>query len=361
MLRQQVRDAADLGYLVTVLEDGCAANTEDEHRLGLANMAGFSRAIGCADCIRELAHPAAVPAVPALPAVSPPAAGPAAAAEQRPASVASQVDDTAAGDVKDDAVAGRRAAVNAMLTALLAAKVKFLRICTVDSSAQVRSKASAVAPLLGKPDELLNGVGMVECTMGMPVFADGPVEHSGLSAAGLLLLRPDLDSLRVLPWCPGHARVFGTLHQPSGHVSPLCTRALLSRTAAQAEGMGLAMTVGVEIEFMLQRGGLPCDAHNWASSLALDEQAPFLEELSAMLEEQRVPLETVHTESAPGQFEVVISYADPLSTADHAVVCRETIAAVAKKHGLQATFLPKVFIAAFLVLIKIELNLWVPT
>ena len=80
-----------------------------------------------------------------------------------------------------------------------------------------------------------------------------------------------------------------------------------------------------------------------------------------MLEEQRVPLETVHTESAPGQFEVVISYADPLSTADHAVVCRETIAAVAKKHGLQATFLPKVFIAAFLFLIKIELNLWVPT
>ena len=30
-----VRDAADLGYLVTVVDDACAANSAEEHRVGL--------------------------------------------------------------------------------------------------------------------------------------------------------------------------------------------------------------------------------------------------------------------------------------------------------------------------------------
>ena len=38
-----VRDAADRGYLVTVVEDACAAKTIKEHEAGLFNMKGFAR------------------------------------------------------------------------------------------------------------------------------------------------------------------------------------------------------------------------------------------------------------------------------------------------------------------------------
>eukprot|EP00397_Hematodinium_sp_SG-2012_P024275 GEMP01025275.1.p1 GENE.GEMP01025275.1~~GEMP01025275.1.p1 ORF type:complete len:248 (+),score=61.14 GEMP01025275.1:45-788(+) len=48
-----VRDAADLGYLVTVIEDGCAARSKDEHERGLANMRGFARIISTAQAVRE--------------------------------------------------------------------------------------------------------------------------------------------------------------------------------------------------------------------------------------------------------------------------------------------------------------------
>jgi hypothetical protein len=38
-----VRDAADLGYLVSVVEDACAANSPDIHSKGLQGALGFCR------------------------------------------------------------------------------------------------------------------------------------------------------------------------------------------------------------------------------------------------------------------------------------------------------------------------------
>ena len=49
-----VRDAADLGYLVTVAEDACAAHSEDEHKKGLFGMKGFCRIVKTKDILREI-------------------------------------------------------------------------------------------------------------------------------------------------------------------------------------------------------------------------------------------------------------------------------------------------------------------
>ena len=38
-----VRDAADKGFLVTLVEEGCAANSQQDHDGGLKNMKGFAR------------------------------------------------------------------------------------------------------------------------------------------------------------------------------------------------------------------------------------------------------------------------------------------------------------------------------
>ena len=49
-----VRDAADLGYLVTVAEDACAAHSEDGHKKGLFGMKGFCRILSTQDILREI-------------------------------------------------------------------------------------------------------------------------------------------------------------------------------------------------------------------------------------------------------------------------------------------------------------------
>jgi ureidoacrylate peracid hydrolase len=49
-----VRDAADLGYLVTVAEDACAAHSSEEHQKGLFGMKGFCRILSTQDILQEI-------------------------------------------------------------------------------------------------------------------------------------------------------------------------------------------------------------------------------------------------------------------------------------------------------------------
>jgi nicotinamidase-related amidase/Sec-independent protein translocase protein TatA len=49
-----VRDAADLGYFVTVVDDACAARSPPEHWQGLANMKGFARIVPSAQVLTEI-------------------------------------------------------------------------------------------------------------------------------------------------------------------------------------------------------------------------------------------------------------------------------------------------------------------
>lgn len=48
------RDAADLGYFVTVAHDACAAYSLQDHQQGLSNMNGFARIIDTKQVVREL-------------------------------------------------------------------------------------------------------------------------------------------------------------------------------------------------------------------------------------------------------------------------------------------------------------------
>jgi ureidoacrylate peracid hydrolase len=49
-----VRNAADLGYLVTVVEDACAAKSEKEHLCGLNGMKGFARIVETSQVEEEM-------------------------------------------------------------------------------------------------------------------------------------------------------------------------------------------------------------------------------------------------------------------------------------------------------------------
>ena len=49
-----VRDAADLGYLVTVAEDACAAHTNEQHQRGLSGMKGFCRILSTDEILQEI-------------------------------------------------------------------------------------------------------------------------------------------------------------------------------------------------------------------------------------------------------------------------------------------------------------------
>ena len=56
-VQSAVRDAADLGYFVTVVEDACATQSLDQHTRGLQGVEGFSRILSTCQTLEELEEP----------------------------------------------------------------------------------------------------------------------------------------------------------------------------------------------------------------------------------------------------------------------------------------------------------------
>lgn len=348
-----VRDAADLGYLVTVVEDACGANSEGDHMKGLYGMKGFARKISTEQALTEIGSSDSINGN-----------------DEWLLTHDSHKDETSLtkSNVESFSIPSASSFVIkrddgysyqlAILRCIRAAGVKFLRYTIVDSYNTIRCKAvpvSHITSLLSKrngrsstvstlPMQSPTGIAEV-CFAGLPTHADALVPASNLSAQNVLTLEPDFSSLRVLPYAPKTAMMMCTAHdQRSGALSPLCTRGLLQRVLHEAKQiMGVEFSVGAELEFMLYRSGKPVDMSTFANTTTLNEQEDFISTLYDQLEQQDIPIETVHGESAPGQLEVVLAHSNnPLQIADDVLFARETIINCAKQHGMTALFLPKV-------------------
>lgn len=129
-----------------------------------------------------------------------------------------------------------KAYTQALLYALQAAGVEFLRYLMIDVCNTVRCKMAPINQLLRKGD-LRNQIALAKVvTAGLPSFADGVMEGTGLDAAsGAVILQPDVTTLRILPYAPQSALVLGTLQDGgSEEVSQVCTRGLLQKVVTTA-------------------------------------------------------------------------------------------------------------------------------
>lgn len=196
---------------------------------------------------------------------------------------------------------------------------------------------------------------MVECMMGMPSFADVVASGSGLGPSPTLALVPDFGALQVLPYRPSHANVYGFLckNDVSGagevQLSDVCPRWCLRRSVEALAEAGLAVQIGAEIEFVLERKQddgewRPVDEDLWCSSSSIDEPqvAAFLDEIEQVLAKQGVEVNQVHAESCHGQFEIVLSHCNcPVKMADSILTTRQSLRAVAGLHNMRVRLDPK--------------------
>lgn len=234
----------------------------------------------------------------------------------------------------------------ALLRTLSHAKVKFIRYVTLDVAGNVRCKVIPVDYLRKHPAKLLDGVALAQVSVGgFPSYADHVLLGSGLNAVGSFHLRPDLATLRVLPYSPDSAIVLGNLSDEEA----FCFRSLLQRVAERAfVEHNITFTVGAELEFVLfdATTGRPVEQSNFADVVLLNQQHVFVSAVYDALQQQEIIVELIHSESAAGQMEIVLAYVeDPVMMADHVLLARETIKALARQHGMKAIFLPKTNVA----------------
>jgi glutamine synthetase len=162
----------------------------------------------------------------------------------------------------------------------------------------------------------------------------------------------ELDTLKPLPWMPGHARIVcnGTV---KGSPWPYCSRVVLKRQLAKLAAEGLTLYTGIEPEFMLlsrdAQGRLaPFDSTDTLDKPCYDYKglsraSGFLTELVGGLRQVGVDVYQIDHEDANGQFEVNFTYADALTSADNFTLVKMAVSEVARKHGMVGSFMPKPF------------------
>jgi glutamine synthetase len=218
---------------------------------------------------------------------------------------------------------------------------RFVRVLWCDNANVIRGKAFHVGFL---SEHWSHGVSISMAQQAIPVMYDAVAPGSGLGPVGEVWLVPDWDTLNALPYAPGQARVLGNMMR-DGNSWALCPRGFLQRSIAQAQSQDLQIQAAFENEFYLLQASelLPADETVFASTLSMDLNQAVIDEMTEDLLAQGIPIERYYPESGPGQHELSMRYTTALAAADRQIAFRETIHAVARRHQLRASFLPKIF------------------
>ena len=215
--------------------------------------------------------------------------------------------------------------------------IKYFLISYVDLFGTLRAK---LAPAAAIGDMAKDGAGFA----GFASWLDmSPADPDVLAI-------PDPSSLIQLPW----KREVGWLAADpymNGKLVEQAPRNILKKIAAKAAAAGYAMKTGVECEFFLVSpdGAAISDASDTQSKPCYDQSAlmrrydVISEICDSMLELGWAPYQNDH-EDANGQFEMNWQFADALVTADRMAFFKYMVKAIAEKHGLRATFMPKPFL-----------------
>jgi glutamine synthetase len=236
---------------------------------------------------------------------------------------------------------------------ILKPETRFIRVLWCDNANIIRAKAIHANNLKlpdskDLTDNLDISVGISRAQQGVPVMYDGIVDGSGLDPVGEITLKGDMSTLTPLPYVPGHFRVMGDM-MDQGKAWGNCPRGFLKKMIFNASNAGLEVKTAFENEFyLLKTDGefnpyKPSDNTPFASTYSMDINYEVIEETVDSLIAQNINVEQYYPESGPGQHEITIKYSDALKAADNQIAFRETVKAIAHKHGLLASFLPKIF------------------
>ncbi|KAI3442910.1 Gln-synt_C domain-containing protein [Psidium guajava] len=223
-----------------------------------------------------------------------------------------------------------------------------VRIIWVDASGQHRCR---VIPAKRFNDVVVkNGVGLTHACMGMCSFVDAPAEDTNLTGVGEIRLIPDLLTKWQIPWEPQEEMVLADMHVRLGEAWEFCPREALRRVSrVLKDEFNLVMNAGFENEFYLLKSvlrygkedWLPVDSTPYCSTSGYDAARSIFHEIFAALGSLNIPVEQLHAEAGKGQFEIALGHKPCGRAADNLIFTREVVRAVARKHGLLATFVPK--------------------
>ena len=166
------------------------------------------------------------------------------------------------------------------------------------------------------------------------------------------MARGDLDTISLVPWQPGLARMVCEGHV-DGSAWPYDSRVMLRAQIARLTAKGWTLFTGLEPEFSLLKRTVsgtigPCDPSDGLAKPCYDYKGlsrtrAFLEKLSNSLRATGIDVYQIDHEDANGQFEMNYTYTDCLTSCDHFIFFKMAACEIANELGLICSFMPKPF------------------
>ncbi|MCX4413399.1 glutamine synthetase family protein [[Kitasatospora] papulosa] len=183
---------------------------------------------------------------------------------------------------------------------------------------------------------------------------DGFAMSSWSNGYGDFAMRPDLTTLRPIPWHEGTALVMADLSWEDGSPVAAAPRQILRRQLERLAAHGLTAHVGTELEFIVfkdtyeqawdraYRGLTPANQYNIDYSvLGTGRVEPLLRRIRNEMAAAGLTVESAKGECNPGQHEIVFRYDEALVTCDQHAVYKTGSKEIAAQEGVALTFMAK--------------------
>ncbi|MCU1686421.1 MAG: hypothetical protein JWQ81_7160 [Amycolatopsis sp.] len=183
---------------------------------------------------------------------------------------------------------------------------------------------------------------------------DGYEMSSWERGYGDFVLRPDFDTLRLVPWQEGTALVLADIEWVEGGAVPVSPRQILRKQLDRLAERGLEAYVGTELEFIVfddtyeaawdkaYHGLRPSNQYNVDySMLGTARLEPLLRRIRNDMTGAGLYVESAKGECNPGQHEIAFKYDRALATCDNHGIYKNGAKEIAALEGKSLTFMAK--------------------
>ena len=235
-------------------------------------------------------------------------------------------------------------------------RIQTVKIGTPDMDGVYRGKRVSEKQFL----EGCTGPGFAQCDVifGWDIAEDIISDHLAIGSADNgfsdVLLRPDLETFRTVPWEAGVAAVVCDAYDEHGVLVEVSPRTVLRRVLDRARRMGFETAMAVEYEFRIfredqhslrERGFddlTPLNPGNNCYSIShasIDEDV--VGDIRRNVDAFGIEVEGYNREHGAGMYEMNLHYSGALEAADRGMLFKSACKEICARHGAIPTFMAK--------------------
>jgi glutamine synthetase len=171
---------------------------------------------------------------------------------------------------------------------------------------------------------------------------------------GDFVIRPDMATLRRIPWLPGTALVLGDVGDHDGNPLPYSPRAMLKQQLERLKAKGFTAKMASELEFYVfddsyasarEKHYRDLKTAGWYIEdyhvLETTKREPLMRAIRNGIDAAGIPVQESKGEWGPGQEELNLVYAEALEMADRHVFYKNGVKEIAFLHGQAVSFMAK--------------------